>query len=767
MSKQRLLFVINQFFKGGAETALLNLFCSLSPQEYQVDFLVFDDADLPGTISLIPQIPEWIRVINPGRENRPRNALQTLCRKFHRKLAGAAAFPQAALDYVHQQEYDAAFSCGEWFSPLLVGEHVRAGKKYVWIHADIDKAAFLHPHILPYRHLFDGFLFVSEHSRQAALARYPELTQRSAVVYNMVDSDTIASKSAEAAPLLPRDGLPCLVTVANIRPEKNHLRQVRVMATLRSQGLDFHWLNIGSPSSPDLAAKLKDAIEEAGLENRFHLPGAMENPYPYMRTADAVCVLSDHESWSMVITEAKTLGTPVIATRTSGALAQLTDGETGILCDFDEEDMAACIRAFLTDPQPGRKIRANLAGYSSREETLQQLKCLLADHPRKVLYIFDDINYVSGARNAALQQVALLENHCRVSLFSSEPCRDSRLKARYDIVDHSFNSLMRPTREVLRDPRIPLGQKLMRTVYAIAGRLGISLRGGQSLFRRELTEYLESFDTVCVVSEASRFRESVAGLRRPRKIQWIHTDYTAWKNLTHWTRDITARDGELYRSFDAIVCLSPRLRDKFAALYPHLADRVLAIPNPVDTQRILSLSEAPCPFGMDKAPFNLITVGRMEAEKRYDRLLEIAAQLKGRLDFHWYFVGDGRLLESTKDLCHAMGLDDCITFTGNLENPYPLMKRCDLFVLISEYEGTPVTIDEAKVLGLPVLANDVGGVADMLEDGMYGVILSGPSEAASQIIHWANQPCYTAPVNHQTQKPFMRELLINTILPQP
>jgi len=150
-----------------------------------------------------------------------------------------------------------------------------------------------------------------------------------------------------------------------------------------------------------------------------------------------------------------------------------------------------------------------------------------------------------------------------------------------------------------------------------------------------------------------------------------------------------------------------------------------------------------------------------------DRLLEIAAQLKNHVDFHWFFVGDGRLLASNRELCRAMGLDECITFTGKLENPYPLMKRCDLFVLISEYEGTPVTIDEAKVLGLPVLANDVGGVADMLEEGMYGVILSGPNEAASQIIHWANQPCYTAPVNHQTQKPFMRELLINTILPQP
>lgn len=53
-----------------------------------------------------------------------------------------------------------------------------------------------------------------------------------------------------------------------------------------------------------------------------------------MKNADAVCVLSDFESWSLVISEAKLVGTPVIATRTSGAIEQIEDGETGVLCDF-------------------------------------------------------------------------------------------------------------------------------------------------------------------------------------------------------------------------------------------------------------------------------------------------------------------------------------------------------------------------------------------------------------------------------------------------
>lgn len=90
-----------------------------------------------------------------------------------------------------------------------------------------------------------------------------------------------------------------------------------------------------------------------------------------MRRADAVCVLSDHESWSMVITEAKALGVPVIATRTSGALEQIEDGKNGVLCGFSDEEIAENLRAFLTgrrdgDDAPGRETssRRNIPGHT-------------------------------------------------------------------------------------------------------------------------------------------------------------------------------------------------------------------------------------------------------------------------------------------------------------------------------------------------------------------------------------------------------------------
>ena len=108
----------------------------------------------------------------------------------------------------------------------------------------------------------------------------------------------------------------------------------------------------------------------------------------------------------------------------------------------------------------------------------------------------------------------------------------------------------------------------------------------------------------------------------------------------------------------------------------------------------------------------------MEVEKRYDRILLVAKELKEKgVDFNWYLVGDGNLIKKHRSTCEDMGLSDRVIFTGYMSNACPLLKQCDLFVLMSEYEGTPVTIDEAKVLGIPVLAKNVGGIEDQLKDG--------------------------------------------------
>ena len=722
--KRHVLFIINQFFKGGAETALVNLLRTMDASRFEVDLLIFDMIDLPGSLSLILEIPAWVHVINVAENEKKAAFVKKAVFKLERKLTGTQPFRRGTIRYLQGRYYDAAISYGEWFSSALCARYAAARRKYVWIHADMDKAAFLHPDILRFEAQFDGFLFASRHSMEGAIKKYPQLASRALVVPNRVDGEKILAMSKEPLPVsLPEDGLLLLVTVANIREEKNHLRQVEAMRQLFSEGLRFRWVNIGSLANAPLVEKLRLAVQNAGLEDYFTLTGPLDNPYGVMRRADAVCVLSDHESWSMVISEAKALGVPVIATRTSGALEQITDGESGVLCGFSAEEIAGAVRAFLT-AGTADAIRRNKESQTAADAA-GTLEALLENNTKQVLYVFDDINYASGARAAALAQARAVSGVAEVWIYSAEPCRDAALKREFHFLETpgsgALRLLTRPTRQVLRDGSVSRAGKLLRLAYAVLAHIGLEPVLPKALLRRNMAAAFEGFDTVFVVSEASKMREFVSRCRHPGKIQWIHTDYAAWRELNEWTRAVTKNDAVLYRRFDAIVCLNRTLRKKFLAVYPQFASKTIAVPNPVFRPAIRERAKAPLSVPVDGSVCNLITIGRLEREKRYDRLLDIAEGLRERgISFYWYFVGDGPLREEIGRQLTERSLSECVTLTGYMENPCPLLARCRALVLFSEYEGTPVTIDEAKALGVSVVANDVGGVAEMLEGGKFG-----------------------------------------------
>lgn len=716
--KKRVLFAINQFFKGGAEMALVNLLRTMDAMHFDVDLLIFDMIDLPGSLSLIPEIPDWVHVINVAENEKKAAFVKKAVFKLERKLTGAQPFRRGATRYLQGRYYDAAISYGEWFSSALCARYAAARRKYVWIHADMDKAGFLHPDLLRFEAQFDGFLFASRHSMEGAIKKYPQLASRSLVIPNRVDGEKILAMSDEPLPVsLPEDGLPLLVTVANIREEKNHRRQLEAMRRLFSEGLRFRWVNIGSLANAPLVEKLRLAVQNAGLEGYFTLTGPLDNPYGVMRRADAVCVLSDHESWSMVISEAKALGVPVIATRTSGALEQIEDGKNGILCGFSARECTRAIRTFLTGSTADAMRRTKEP--HTADNAAGTLETLLGNETKKVLYVFDNINYASGARAAALAQARAVSGVAEVWIYSAEPCRDAALKREFHFLETpnsgALRLLSRPTRQVLRDRGVSRAGKLLRLAYAVLAHIGLEPVLPKALLRRNMAAAFEGFDTVFVVSEASKMREFVSRCRHPGKIQWIHTDYAAWRELNEWTRAVTKNDAKLYRRFDTIVCLNRTLREKFLAVYPQFASKTIAVPNPVFRPAIRERAKAPLSVPVDGSVCNLITIGRLEREKRYDRLLDIAEGLRERgISFHWYFVGDGPLREEIERQLTERGLSECVTLTGYMENPCPLLARCRALVLFSEYEGTPVSIDEAKALGVRVIAPDIGGIREQL-----------------------------------------------------
>lgn len=375
--KKKILFIITQFYKGGAETSLLNLFQCLEQQKYEVDFLVLNQIEYQDATSLMGEIPEWIHVFDAVKNQKRGLRLEQLAGKVYRRIFHTETYVKSAADFVKNQKYDVAISFGEWLSPAFLAKKVNAEKKYVWIHIDLDKADFVNKEeLVKYDSKISGYIFASEKSKKSSVRRCPQMAEKATVVHNILNQYNIVSRSAEEI-TLPQADSPFLLSVGNLRIEKNYPRQIEVMRILKEKKIPIKWICVGSTVDKNVYGEVSGLLDKYQLRDDFILCGADDNPYRYMKRAKAVMVLSDHESWSLVISEAKLLAVPVIATNTSGAQEQLRDGENGIITPFDADGIADKIIGFLQDSELQESIRKNLEKESVSDEGVREFERLV------------------------------------------------------------------------------------------------------------------------------------------------------------------------------------------------------------------------------------------------------------------------------------------------------------------------------------------------------------------------------------------------------
>jgi len=143
---------------------------------------------------------------------------------------------------------------------------------------------------------------------------------------------------------------------------------------------------------------------------------------------------------------------------------------------------------------------------------------------------------------------------------------------------------------------------------------------------------------------------------------------------------------------------------------------------------------------IQKSSFVICWLGRMVPIKRPERLIEIAKVLKNQeFDFKFLMVGGGTLYSAIETFAQNSQLP--IIFTGWRRDIGDLLNASDLLLLTSDNEGTPIAIIQAQMLGIPVLATDVGSVKEVLIDGKSGYVKTYDAVLFSEIIQkFANNP---------------------------
>ena len=121
-------------------------------------------------------------------------------------------------------------------------------------------------------------------------------------------------------------------------------------------------------------------------------------------------------------------------------------------------------------------------------------------------------------------------------------------------------------------------------------------------------------------------------------------------------------------------------------------------------------------------PARMVMVARYGPQKDHTTLLRALAALR---DLPWEvdLIGDGALIEETKALAASVGLADRVHFLGQRKDVDQLLSRSQISLLITNWEGFPLSILESMRAGLPVVASSVGGVSESVRDGENGYLV--------------------------------------------
>jgi glycosyltransferase involved in cell wall biosynthesis len=183
-----------------------------------------------------------------------------------------------------------------------------------------------------------------------------------------------------------------------------------------------------------------------------------------------------------------------------------------------------------------------------------------------------------------------------------------------------------------------------------------------------------------------------------------------------------------YRRVDKVIAVSGGVKQDLCHSL-NIADEVIdVIYNPVDIEKIQHLAHNGTQHNRvtkTKQCFQIISMGRLVIQKRFDLLLEaFSILLQTYPQARLIILGEGKLKNDLENLSYSLGIHDFVSFQGFEANPFVIVEQADLFVLTSDFEGFGNVIVEALALGKQIVSTDCpSGPSEILDNGKYGFLV--------------------------------------------
>jgi L-malate glycosyltransferase len=224
---------------------------------------------------------------------------------------------------------------------------------------------------------------------------------------------------------------------------------------------------------------------------------------------------------------------------------------------------------------------------------------------------------------------------------------------------------------------------------------------------------------------ASMTRVLVRTLPDRQRPALVYTEHNRWPRHSRATRAVNLATFALD---DAQIAVSNDVR---STVIRPLRHNVEVIEHGVDVAAVRALgadrAEMRASLGIAEDEVVIGTVANFRAEKAYDVWLDAAAAaLRAEADrggpprLRFISVGQGPLEATMRERLDRLGLGDRVQLLGYRDDATRVMAAFDVFTLASRHEGLPVSLMDALVLGLPVVATRVGGIPEAVTDGVEG-----------------------------------------------
>lgn len=353
MGKKILVFN-DCFYMGGTEILLVNLLNHLIKKKYEVTLLLPNPSDQN---ILLERVSKQV-VVKYIFEKELTGIKDTLYRNI---LIFYPRIYQRLIGFNHA-EYDKIICFKDCFHSIMFSR--MNVEKYLWIQNHPFQTIYKSKSIKEYFAFilnrfqikrrnksfdkFDKIVCVSDSSKREYIKIYNKGIQKKEliVLYNALDLSGIALRAEESIDL-PEFSCISFVIVIRLSHEKTVDRAIIATDRLRKEGYKFKILILGYGVEYD---KLQQMIKDYQLESYITMLGRVSNPFPYMKKCTWLLCPSSRESFSLVLLEAISLGTPVITTDCGGPEDVIDRGKYGIFTENSLEGVYNAMKKVLDDP---------------------------------------------------------------------------------------------------------------------------------------------------------------------------------------------------------------------------------------------------------------------------------------------------------------------------------------------------------------------------------------------------------------------------------